>query len=741
LLTTDVGRDRGQIPLPWQEMLVGLAVFVSACVAIWLTRVPGGITLFWPSNAIAAALLIRFPHLRCGRTALAVYVALMLAAILAAHRPWAPAAIFGLVNLAEIALMVTAFRFIRVAPYPNITVSHAALMTAVFGIAIPGLIAVIGGLLLHTVLGLAWGQSTLQWWSSHAIGACLVGPPIILFSVEGLKRLLIGRFGAQNALAALVSLIACYLTVRYVRFPFVTMGLLLLVMAFQVGGFGASIMSAAFGLVITNLWILGIRPLGLDPSVTTTGTLIGFPIVALLATVMPPIAVGLGSDARRAAVRALRLSERRFRESMEHSPIGMLLSDTNGVWGYTNRALQQMLGYSAEEFRALPPGGPSKEEDWQSSRERWGELLRNERESYDVVRSFRHKNGHWVWTHVAVSVLRDENGKPQHLIAQIESLEARKSAEERLAAERERLNITLASISDAVITTDGAMCIGYVNAAAEALLGLDAKAATGRRVDEVLYLMDPQSSKAAANLIGQSALHGKVFRRSEPCLLHLPDGSIRYVTDTVSPVLESTGAVSGFVIVFHDATLEVDRSRDLKHRALHDPLTNLSNRADFEQRLHTVFAKARQLNQTAAVIAIDLDRFKAVNDAAGHAAGDALLCKVAEICRAAARFSDTAARLGGDEFALLLDNCTAARARDIGERLVQALNPLTVEWEGTNYTIGASLGLALSSLEIPSEHAWLKLADAACYEAKREGRGLLRIATATQAGEPLARHG
>ena len=281
-----------------------------------------------------------------------------------------------------------------------------------------------------------------------------------------------------------------------------------------------------------------------------------------------------------------------------------------------------------------------------------------------------------MWTHVAVSVSRDADGKPQHLIAQIESLEARKSAEEKLAAERERLRITLASISDAVITTDGAMRIGYVNAAAEALLGLDAKAAAGRRVDDVLYLMDPQSSKAAANLIGQSALHGAVFRRLEPCLLHLPDGSIRYVTDTVSPVLESTGVVSGFVIVFHDSTLEVDRARDLKHRALHDPLTNLSNRADFEQRLHTVFAKARQLNRTAAVIAIDLDRFKAVNDAAGHAAGDALLCKVAEtLSRRDALLRDKVGRLGGDEFDLILDNCTAARSRDICERLVQALNP------------------------------------------------------------------
>jgi diguanylate cyclase len=712
-------------------MLVGLAVLVSACVAIKLTRVPGGIALVWPSDAIAAALLIRFRHLRCGRAALAVIGAFILANLLIGHRPWTMSVLFGSVNLTEIALMVAAFRFARVAPYPNITIGHAALMTAVFGIAIPGAMAVVGGSLLHALLGLPRGQGTLQWWSSHAIGACLAGPPIILFSIKSTKRLLSGRFGVQNAMTALLSLIACYLTIRYVRFPFVTMALLLLVTAFQMGGFGASIMSVAFGLLITNLWILGIRPLGLDPGAATSGSLIGLPVIALLATVMPPIAVGLGSDARRAAIRALKMSERRFRESMEHSPIGMLLSDLDGVWGYTNRALQQMLGYSAEEFRALPPGGPSKDEDWQTSRERWGRLLRGESESYDVVRSFRHKDGHWVWTHVAVSVSRDADGKPQHLIAQIESLEARKSAEEKLAAERERLRITLASISDAVITTDGAMRIGYVNAAAEALLGLDAKAAAGRRVDDVLYLMDPQSSKAAANLIGQSALHGTVFRRAEPCLLHLPDGSIRYVTDTVSPVLESTGVVSGFVIVFHDSTLEVDRARDLKHRALHDPLTNLSNRADFEQRLRTVFAKARQLNRTAAVIAIDLDRFKAVNDAAGHAAGDALLCKVAEICRGATRFSDTVGRLGGDEFALILDNCTAARARDICERLVQALNPLSLEWEGSNYTIGASLGLAVSSPQFPDEHAWLKSADSACYEAKREGRGRLRVATTT----------
>ena len=132
------------------------------------------------------------------------------------------------------------------------------------------------------------------------------------------------------------------------------------------------------------------------------------------------------------------------------------------------------------------------------------------------------------------------------------------------------------------------MRIGYISAAAEALQQrLDAKAAAGRRVDDVLYLMDPHwSSGAAANLIGQSALHGTVFRRAEPGKMHLPDGGIRCVTDTVSPVLESTGVVNGFVIVvsWFDA-----RGRSCAetsgNRALHDPLTNLSNRADFEEQL------------------------------------------------------------------------------------------------------------------------------------------------------------
>jgi diguanylate cyclase len=200
-------------------------------------------------------------------------------------------------------------------------------------------------------------------------------------------------------------------------------------------------------------------------------------------------------------------------------------------------------------------------------------------------------------------------------------------------------------------------------------------------------------------------------------------------------VLEATGLVSGMVIVFRDVTSDVDRTRDLQHRAMHDPLTGLSNRAEFERRLRDVFGKARHLDRPAAVVAIDLDRFKAVNDAAGHAAGDAVLCKVAGACQLTVRSSDIVARLGGDEFAIILDNCAEDRARYISQQLLRALNPLEIEWKGSRYTIGASIGLAMNRIDMASEKSWLEAADKACYIAKQDGRGLLRIATPVQDDE------
>src|SRR5271168_4852687 len=176
--------------VPFNEIGVGLAVLASASLSIVFTRVPGGIALFWPASAIAAALLIRAPKVRLGFALACALIALALANMLVAHRPWHAAALFASVNGFEIALMVTAFRFLWRFPYPDLTISQAALMTVIFGIAIPGIVTFLGGVVLHVLYGTTWSQGSLQWWSSHALGACLLGPPIILFSAKGFKRLL-----------------------------------------------------------------------------------------------------------------------------------------------------------------------------------------------------------------------------------------------------------------------------------------------------------------------------------------------------------------------------------------------------------------------------------------------------------------------------------------------------------------------------------------------------------------------
>jgi diguanylate cyclase len=710
--------------VPLREIALACGVFVVDCIAFWLTRGANGVALFWPGCAIAACALIRWPRVRWGAAALTLFLAVWLANILAAHRAPALAFSFAALNLTETALMVGAFRFLWAYPYPEISIGQAAVMTGVLGIAIPGLSALLGALVMHLFFKTPSSVVVRQAWASHAMGACLLGPPLILASAERLRRLARGSFLVENILSLALCLMGAYLCIRYVRFPFVTISLFLLLASFRLGGFGTSLFSLAVGFLVGDLWMAGIRPLGLE-HVPITGTLVGLPVIAFLATLMPPITVGIGTDARRAAARALQASERHFRESMENSPVGMLIADLDGRWTYTNRALQTMLGYSEPELRALPPGGPSEAREWEGSEARWRRLLNGEISSYQIDRRFRHKDGHWIWTHVAVSMLRDERERPRNLIAQIESLDERKSAEAKLAAERERLRVTLSAIADAVVTTDMDSRIQYVNPAAEQLLGIPGEAALGRVLGEVIHLVNPETQRKASSLTLQSTMRGRTVRRDRPCQLHRSDGTISYVVDSISPVLDEAGQVTGLVMVLHDATAEVEQTRDLEVRARQDRVTGLANRSEFELRLRKCFDRARHLGAPAALVAIDLDRFKAVNDTGGHAVGDEMLRKVAEMCRLQVRGSDMVARLGGDEFAIILDNCAAEHAQVIGEQLLRALNPLTLEREGSSYAIGASIGIVMIHPDTLSPEEWLKAADSACYRAKQAGRGKL----------------
>lgn len=714
-------------PLPWAECSLGLLFLLCACSAIWLTRTTGGIALIWPANAAAAAVLIRFRTLRRAPALAAIAVAAVLANVVGANDPLHVAVAFAAVNVAEVALMTWVYRSLVQFPIPRINVNQATHLTVVFGITIPALAAVAGAALVHLTSGRPLWSTMFHWWTSDALGACLFGPAIILYESGAARRLSAARFAMRNLLLLLICLAFCVIAIRYIRFPFVVMSLPLLTAAFSIGGFGTAVLSLSCGVAIVVLWAHGIRPSGLDPF-THASALSELPMWALISTLMPAVAVGIGSDERRQVVRMLRSSEQRFRESLSRSPIGAVIVDLNGVWIETNAAVQAMLGYSAQEFRNFGHGELTHPDDHDDIRRRWEDLRKGTCEAYDVERRFRHKSGTWILTRAAVSLVRDHEGRPLHYIAQMESLESRRATERALAQERELLKTTLRAIGNGVITTDAQCRISYLNAAARDMLGQSLTDLTSRRFDEVVVLTDPASSQPAPDLVAQSLALGRVMRRATACVLHRSDGGVTYVNVSVSPLFDKEDCVAGTVIVLLDVTEQYERERDMTHQARHDALTGLANRFQFQRRAKRALQRARLLGESAAIIAIDLDRFKAVNDVAGHAAGDAVLIRVATVLQSLLRRSDTVARLGGDEFAVILENCAAERASVLAMQVLEALNPLQTPWLGATHTTGASVGVAVVTPDVQDEAAWLSAADAACYAAKRAGRGTLRTA-------------
>ncbi|MBI3155864.1 MAG: diguanylate cyclase [Burkholderiales bacterium] len=176
-----------------------------------------------------------------------------------------------------------------------------------------------------------------------------------------------------------------------------------------------------------------------------------------------------------------------------------------------------------------------------------------------------------------------------------------------------------------------------------------------------------------------------------------------------------------------DVSEQVAARQALEHAAQHDALTGVVNRQGFEHALQRVF-DGQPATMPAALVMIDLDRFKPVNDSAGHAAGDAMLVAVARAIGSRVRGSDLVGRLGGDEFALLLPGCDQVRAMAVAQKVQQAIAELALGWDGRTLRVGASLGVAEFGAQHDSPAQWLAQADAACYEAKREGRGGVRLA-------------
>jgi diguanylate cyclase (GGDEF)-like protein/PAS domain S-box-containing protein len=693
-----------------------------------LTRNTAGSSLLWPANAITAALLVRIPALRRIRVLLLVWVAGALVNVWDAHDALLGSLVISSVDVLEIG--VTAYLFTRVLdlPIPNITFASGLRMLALLGIAIPAAVALPGGGALSLSFGKPLWPAVANWFVAVSAGSILCATPIYLYSPRAVQRLLAPQVRVGNLYLAVGCLVATYLSIRFSRFPLVTLSVPLILSAFRLGSFGSSVVCELAGLLVVVLWAAGVRPAGANVPLTETGALAGLPFEALAAILLSPLMMGFAAEDGERAMRALRFNEQRFRQSLQHSPLGVMIRGLDGKIMMANDAFVAMLGYTHEELIQLTTEQFMHPDDHEKSDRDMQALFDHAVDSYTAERRYRHRDGYWVWTRVNVALVIDDDGVPLHFIGHVESLEARRRAERDLAEERERLRTTLRAIGDAVITTDAVGLITYINTAAEKLIGQQFSEITGRRLDEVVVLTHPQTLKTTQSMFALSLARGEPVTRPDKCLLHRPDGTPVYVIDAASPVHDAEGAVSGVVVVLHDATADVARDTELTHRAAHDTLTGLTNRFEFERQLGECVERYRHMQRGATLLLIDLDRFKEVNDTGGHAAGDEVLRRVAQTLTSAVRDYDAVSRLGGDEFAILLSHSDPSRAELVGAKVLRAVAELAITWEGKQHRVGASIGVAQLGPSITAVAEWMAAADSACYEAKRAGRGQMRVA-------------
>lgn len=302
----------------------------------------------------------------------------------------------------------------------------------------------------------------------------------------------------------------------------------------------------------------------------------------------------------------------------------------------------------------------------------------------------------------------------------------RRRAENALFDEKERVQVTLASIGDAVITTDVAGRVDYLNPIAERLTGWSSGEAAGRPVCQVFKIIDETRRDPVEDPVQQSLREGKIVGLANNTLLVCSDGQERSIAVSAAPIHDREGATIGAVLVFRDVSEARRAARHLSYQASHDALTGLVNRREFEHRLERVLAITTK-DESHAVLYLDLDQFKVVNDTCGHAAGDELLRQISAGLARQVRKRDTLARLGGDEFGVLLEHCQQEQAVRIANQVREALQDLRFVWQDRSWTIGASIGLVPIDPGADNLASILRAADSACYAAKEQGRNRVHV--------------
>ena len=427
--------------------------------------------------------------------------------------------------------------------------------------------------------------------------------------------------------------------------------------------------------------------------------------------------------------RAIRESERRFRLLAENTTDVVIWSDLDTTRRYVSPAVESVLGYTPEELIGTKPTDFVHPDDAAPYGRLLDDLCQGAMANVVTTQRYGHKEGGFVWVEVSFSLTRDEaDGPITGYVASLRNVSDRKRIEEDLRISEERLAMALDSGSDGVWDVDISRGIVSLTGPWLAILGYDENDVTPH-ISDWEMLTHPDDLPRAKSLLAE---HFKGALPKFECEYRVRTKSGGYVWTLARGKVvarDNAGRALRMVGTHIDITRRKEAEALIAHMALHDALTQLPNRALFQDRLSQTIGYAERHGGSFAVLACDLDRFKLVNDTLGHTAGDTLLRLVAERLSLVVREGDTVARLGGDEFAIILRQLDQPKqASFVASRLIASVEAPFV-LDGRAVSIGMSIGIAVAPAHVSGVTAdqIFRSADLALYRAKAEGRSVFRF--------------
>ncbi|HYC46064.1 MAG TPA: EAL domain-containing protein [Burkholderiales bacterium] len=414
-----------------------------------------------------------------------------------------------------------------------------------------------------------------------------------------------------------------------------------------------------------------------------------------------------------------------FRSVFEHAGVGMAMADLEGRFIRVNRKYAQMLGYAPDELRGRGPDAIVGEDYRLLERQCRRTLVTGAQSEVTAEKRLLCKDGASVWVSVVTSLVEGESGAPRYFLSVVHDVSARRDAELALRESEEKFRQLADNIPEIFWITDARQRkLHYLSPGFETLTGkpLSEVMRRPRAWLQVVHPDDRERVRLARKGLPQNEYNIE-YR------IVLADGGVRWVHDQAFPVRDANGKVYRIAGIGADVTHRKEAEEKLVYLAHYDGLTGLPNRVLFFDRLQQTLAQAGRRGVLAAVMFLDLDRFKVVNDTLGHGIGDELLRHVAHRLAGCVRVGDTVARFSGDEFVLIVNDLHSAEdARHIAQKVLQAFtDPFRLG--GHEVFVSTSVGISMFPSDCEDEQALLKNADTAMYRAKESGRNNFQFYT------------